>query len=97
MAVVVDGGKDGGGCGRGCGGGLGGEGGVGGEGGRVGGREGGGQGGREGGGRGVLIFDELLISLHFSQTIILTAISPKSKPTTSFATMCYYFHTYYLS
>jgi hypothetical protein len=32
----------------------------------------GGQGGREGGGRVVLIFDSLLISLHFSLTIILT-------------------------
>ena len=32
----------------------------------------GGQGGHEGGGRVVLIFDSLLISLHFSLTIILT-------------------------
>ena len=36
------------------------------------GHEGGGQGGWEGGGRMVLIFDSLLISLHFSQAIILT-------------------------
>ncbi len=62
VAVVVDGGDSG--SGRGGGGG----GGVGGEGGGKGGREGGGQGGREGGGR-VLIFDLLLISLHFSQTL----------------------------
>jgi hypothetical protein len=49
---------DGGDCGRSRGGGVGGK--------------GGGQGGREGSGRGVLIFDLLLRSLHFSQTIILT-------------------------
>ncbi len=65
VAVVVDGGKGGGGCGRGC------CGGVGDKGSGEGGREGG-QGGSEGAGRGVLIFDSLLISLHFSQTIILT-------------------------
>jgi hypothetical protein len=42
------------------------------EGGHEGGREGGHEGGREGGGRGVLIFDLLLISLNFSQTIIIS-------------------------
>ncbi len=45
-----------------------------GHGGSIGGEDGckvGGQGGREGGGRVVLIFDSLLIALHFSQTIIL--------------------------
>jgi hypothetical protein len=60
--MVVDGGEGGFGCGHG----------VGGKGGGEGGREGGGQGGSEGAGRGVLIFDYLLISLHFSQTIIFT-------------------------
>jgi hypothetical protein len=63
VAVVVDGCDGGGGHGGGRGGG------VGGEGGGEGGREGGGQGGREGGGRGVLIFDKLLIRLHVSQTL----------------------------
>ncbi len=66
LAVVVDGGKGGGRHGRSR------SGGVGGKGGGEGGHEGGGQGGREDAGRGVLIFDSLLISLHFSQTIILT-------------------------
>jgi hypothetical protein len=60
---VVDGGDGGGGRGGGRGGG------VGGEGDGEGGREGGGQGGREGSGRGVLIFDLLLISFHFSQPL----------------------------
>jgi hypothetical protein len=58
VALLVDGGEGSGGCGCGVG--------------SKGGREGGGQGGCQGGGRGVLIFDLLLISLHFSQTIILT-------------------------
>jgi hypothetical protein len=60
VAVVVEGG--GGGVGGKGGGGVGGKGG----------RDGGGQGGRESGSSGVLIFELLLISLHFSQTIILT-------------------------
>ena len=63
---MVDGGKGGGGHGRGRGGG------VGGEGGGKGGCDGGGQGGREGSGREVLIFDYLLRTLRFSQTINLT-------------------------
>ncbi len=37
-----------------------------------GGREGSGQGGSKDAGRGVLMFANFLISLHFSQTIILT-------------------------
>ena len=64
MAVVVDGGKGGGGRDRGHGGGVGGKGGVSGKGSR--------KDGCKGGGRQVLIFDILLISLHFSQTIIPT-------------------------
>jgi hypothetical protein len=76
LAVVVDGGEGGGGRGRSRGGGVGGE--------------GGGQGGREGGGRGVLIFDYLLRSLHFVQTIILNTY-PTSKSITSFAPMCVFF------
>ncbi len=63
LAVGVDSGKSGGGCGCGRGGGVGGKG-LG-----EGGREGSGQGGREGAGRGALIFDKLLISLHFSQSL----------------------------
>ncbi len=67
VAVVVDGGKGGGGRGHGR------SGSVGGSCGGKGGCKGGGQGGREGTGRGVLIIvDQLLISFHFSQTIILT-------------------------
>ncbi len=60
VAVVVDSGEGGGGRGRGRGGGVGGK--------------GSGQGGCEGGGRGVLMFDYLLTSLHFVQTIILTIL-----------------------
>ncbi len=63
VAVVVDEGDSGGGHGGGSGGG------VGGEGDGDGGCEGGGQGSRKGGGRGVLIFDLLLISFHFSQLL----------------------------
>jgi hypothetical protein len=61
VAVVVDGGKGSDGCGPGCGGGDSGE--------------GGGQGGREGvGSGGVVIFDQLLRSLHFVQTSIILTI-----------------------
>jgi hypothetical protein len=62
VALLVDSGRGGGGLGRGRGGGVGDE-----ESCKV-----GGQGGREGGGKVFLIFDSLLISLHFSLTIILT-------------------------
>ncbi len=83
MAVVVDGDEGSGSHGRGRGGFVGGggghghgrDGGVCGEGscecGRKGGCKGSGQGSHKGGGRGVLIFDYLLVSLHFSKTIIL--------------------------
>ncbi len=49
--------------------------------------EGGGQGGREGSGRGVLIFDSLLISLYFSQTIILT-INVRLLRTSTLSLLC---------
>jgi hypothetical protein len=62
VVLLVDGGAGGGSRGSGWGGGVGDE-----EGCKV-----GGQGGCEGSGRVVLIFDSLLISLHFSLTIVLT-------------------------
>jgi hypothetical protein len=64
----VDGGKGGGSRDRGR------DGGVVKEGGGEGSSKGGGQGSHEGRVRGVLIFDQLLISLHFSQTIILSIL-----------------------
>ncbi len=70
MAVLVDSGKGSGGHDHGRDGGVVEEGG--GESGRKGGREGGREGSHEGGGRGVFIFDYLLISLNFSQTIIIS-------------------------
>ncbi len=66
LAVLVDGGKGGGGRDHGR------NGGVIKEGGGEGGCEGGREGGRKGGGRGVLIFYSLLISLNFSQTIVIS-------------------------
>ncbi len=110
MTVVVESGKGGGGCGCGRSGSVGGKGDGEGscKGGREGGRKGSGQGGCKSGGRGVLIFDILLVSLHFNQTIILTisylkanhifcidvffvlTTTPRSKPTTSFVTMCFF-------
>ncbi len=74
LAVLVDGGEGGGSRDHGHDGGVVKDGG--GEGGRKGGGEGshkgGRKGGREGGGRVVLIFDQLLISLNLSQTIIIS-------------------------
>jgi hypothetical protein len=131
LAVLVDGGKGGGSRDHGRNGSVveegGGEGGC--KGGQEGSHEGGREGGCKGGGRGVLIFDLLLIILNFSQTIIISYLQanhilchdviffsyllplleasqphplqrcaivfvlttiPRSKPTTSFVTMCFF-------